>query len=46
MDDEQILAASVGEPPPTYREVVLEDYYSEWPLWFERAEREIRAALG
>jgi GrpB-like predicted nucleotidyltransferase (UPF0157 family) len=46
MDDEQILAASVGEPPPTYREVVLEDYYSEWPLWFERAAREIRAALG
>jgi GrpB-like predicted nucleotidyltransferase (UPF0157 family) len=46
MDDEQILAASVGEPPPTYREVVLEEYYSEWPLWFERAEREIRAALG
>ena len=46
MDEEQILAASVGEPPPTYREVVLEDYYSEWPLWFERAEREIRAALG
>ena len=37
---------SVGEPPPTFREVVLEDYYSEWPLWFERAEREIRAALG
>ena len=25
---------------------MLEDYYSEWPLWFERAEREIRAALG
>src|SRR6476469_3271765 len=46
MDDDQILAASVGEPPPTFREVVLEDYYSEWPLWFERAEREIRAALG
>jgi GrpB-like predicted nucleotidyltransferase (UPF0157 family) len=46
MDEEQILAASVGEPPPTYREVVLEDYYSEWPLWFERAAREIRAALG
>ena len=46
MDDEQILAVSVGEPPPEYREIVLEDYYSEWPLWFERAEREIRAALG
>jgi GrpB-like predicted nucleotidyltransferase (UPF0157 family) len=46
MDEDQILAASVGEPPPTFREIVLEDYYSEWPLWFERAEREIRAALG
>ena len=31
MDDEQILAASVGEPPPTYREVVLAEYDPEWP---------------
>ena len=46
MDEEQILAASVGEPPPQYGEVVLEDYYPEWPRWFERAEKQIRTALG
>jgi GrpB-like predicted nucleotidyltransferase (UPF0157 family) len=46
MDDEQILAASVGEPPPTYREVVLAEYDPEWPTWFERAAEQIRDTLG
>ncbi len=46
MDDEQILAASVGEPPPTYREVVLAEYDPEWPNWFALAEEQIRGALG
>lgn len=46
MDENQILAASVGEPPPTYREVVLAGYDPEWPKWFERAEEQIRGALG
>jgi GrpB-like predicted nucleotidyltransferase (UPF0157 family) len=46
MDDEQILAASVGEPPPTYREVVLAEYDPEWPNWFARAAEQIRGALG
>jgi GrpB-like predicted nucleotidyltransferase (UPF0157 family) len=46
MDENQILAASVGEPPPTYREVVLADYDPEWPKWFGRAEEQIRGALG
>src|SRR5712691_6620116 len=46
MDDEQILAASVGEPPPEYREIVLAEYDSEWPNWFARAAEEIRGALG
>lgn len=46
MDDEQILAASVGEPPPTYREVVLAAYDPEWPNWFARAAEQIRGALG
>jgi len=46
MDDEQILAATVGEPPPTYREVVLIDYDPEWPNWFARAAEQIRGALG
>ena len=46
MDEEQILAASVGKPPPTYREVVVADYDPEWPNWFERAAADIRGALG
>jgi GrpB-like predicted nucleotidyltransferase (UPF0157 family) len=46
MDDEQILAATVGEPPPTYREVVLVEYDLEWPNWFARAAAQIRGALG
>ncbi len=46
MDDEQILAASVGEPPPTYREVVLAEYDPEWAKWFATAEAQIRGALG
>jgi GrpB-like predicted nucleotidyltransferase (UPF0157 family) len=46
MDDEKILAVTVGKPPPEYREIVLEDYDPEWPRWFERAEMQIRGALG
>jgi GrpB-like predicted nucleotidyltransferase (UPF0157 family) len=46
MDEEQILAAAVGEPPPTYKEVVLAEYDPEWPKWFARAEEQIRGALG
>jgi GrpB-like predicted nucleotidyltransferase (UPF0157 family) len=46
MDDEQILAAAVGEPPPTYREVVLVEYDPQWPNWFARAAEQIRGALG
>jgi GrpB-like predicted nucleotidyltransferase (UPF0157 family) len=46
VDDEQILAASVGAPPPEYRQVVIEDYNPEWPRWFERAAEQIRRALG
>jgi GrpB-like predicted nucleotidyltransferase (UPF0157 family) len=46
MDDEQILAATVGEPPPTYREVVLVEYDSQWPALFEQAAEQIRGALG
>jgi GrpB-like predicted nucleotidyltransferase (UPF0157 family) len=46
MDDEQILAATVGEPPPTYREVVLVDYDPRWPALFEHAAEQIRKALG
>ena len=46
MDDEQILAATVGEPPLTYREVVVAEYDPEWPNWFARAADQIRGALG
>jgi len=46
VDDEQILAASVGGPPPEYREIVLSEYDPEWPKWFAQAESEIRLALG
>jgi GrpB-like predicted nucleotidyltransferase (UPF0157 family)/catechol 2,3-dioxygenase-like lactoylglutathione lyase family enzyme len=46
MDDERILAASVGVPPPEYREILLADYDPDWPSWFARAEEQIRGALG
>ncbi len=46
MDDEQILAASVGEPPPTFREVVLVEYDPDWLALFERAAEQVRGALG
>jgi GrpB-like predicted nucleotidyltransferase (UPF0157 family) len=46
MDEERILAAHVGKPPPQYREVVIADYDPEWPQWFERAAERIRSALG
>ena len=46
MDEKEILAATVGEPPPQYREIVIADYDPEWRRWFERAAEEIRAVLG
>jgi GrpB-like predicted nucleotidyltransferase (UPF0157 family) len=46
VDDEQIIAATVGEPPPTYREVVLVEYDQQWPALFEQAAEQIRGALG
>jgi GrpB-like predicted nucleotidyltransferase (UPF0157 family) len=46
VDEKQILAAAVGEPPRTYREVVVADYDPEWPKLFERTAADIRAALG
>jgi GrpB-like predicted nucleotidyltransferase (UPF0157 family) len=46
MSEEQILAARVGEPPQTYREIVLAEYDPEWRDWFEEAAEQIRAALG
>jgi GrpB-like predicted nucleotidyltransferase (UPF0157 family) len=46
MDEDEILAASVGEPPPTYREIVIAEYDPEWVEWYERAAGRIREVLG
>ena len=46
MDDEELLAATVGEPPKTYQPVVLADYDPAWPQLFERELARIRLALG
>lgn len=46
MDEKEILAASVGEPPPTYKEIVLAEYDPDWPRWFAEAAQGIRDALG
>jgi GrpB-like predicted nucleotidyltransferase (UPF0157 family) len=46
MDEEQLKAITVGARPPQYQPVVIADYDSEWPRWFEQAAEGIRAALG
>jgi GrpB-like predicted nucleotidyltransferase (UPF0157 family) len=46
VDEEQLKAITVGGPMPTYQEIVLADYDAAWPKWFERAEEQIRGALG
>ena len=46
MDDEQILAASVKGDPPQYQQIVIAEYDTIWPHWFESAAHRIREALG
>ena len=46
MDDEQLDAIRVGDPPPQYQQVVIADYDPIWPHWFESAAFRIRVALG
>ncbi len=46
MDEEQLKAVTVGDPPPQYREIVVADYDPIWPHWFESAAFRIREALG
>jgi len=46
MDDERIEAVTVGKPPPQYQQIVVADYDSIWPHWFESAAFRIREALG
>jgi GrpB-like predicted nucleotidyltransferase (UPF0157 family) len=45
MDDERIQAAAAGELS-TFRKIVLDEYDPAWAEWFERAEKQIRGALG
>jgi GrpB-like predicted nucleotidyltransferase (UPF0157 family) len=46
VDEAEILAASVGGPPPQYQEVVIAEYDVIWPHWYESAAFRIRRALG
>src|ERR1044071_2610350 len=46
MEDHELEAVIVGEPPPQYQEVVIADYDPIWPHWFESAAFRIREALG
>lgn len=46
MDEEEILAATVGEPPKTFQEVVLAEYDPAWPELYERERERIERALG
>jgi GrpB-like predicted nucleotidyltransferase (UPF0157 family) len=46
MDEEEILAATVGEPPKTYTPVVLAEYDPAWPALYERERERIERTLG
>jgi GrpB-like predicted nucleotidyltransferase (UPF0157 family) len=46
MDDEQLKAVTVGDLPPEYQEIVLEEWNPIWPHWYESAAYRIRRALG
>jgi hypothetical protein len=46
VDEEQLKAVTVGDLPPQYQEIVLEDYNVIWPHWYESAAWRIRRALG
>ena len=46
MSDDYLRDVTVGDMPPQYQEVVLEDYNVIWPHWYESAAYRIRQALG
>jgi GrpB-like predicted nucleotidyltransferase (UPF0157 family) len=46
MDDHEILAATVGEPPKTFQEVVLAEYDPAWPELYDQERERIERALG
>jgi GrpB-like predicted nucleotidyltransferase (UPF0157 family) len=46
VEEQEILAAHVGEPPKTFQQVLLVDYNPEWPALYERERVRIEQALG
>ena len=46
MSEEEIRAATVGEPTPHAAPICLEEYDPGWPRLFEREAARVRAALG
>jgi GrpB-like predicted nucleotidyltransferase (UPF0157 family) len=46
LDEQEILAAFVGDAPTAYTEVVLVEYNAEWPVLYERERKRIAEALG
>jgi GrpB-like predicted nucleotidyltransferase (UPF0157 family) len=46
VDEEELLAVSVGGPPPQYQQIVIAEYDPAWVEWYETAAARIREALG
>ncbi len=46
MSDDYLREVTVGDMPPQYQEVVLEEYNVIWPHWYESAAWRVRRALG
>ena len=46
VNEEELLASTVGEPPKTYQPVLIADYDPPWPQLFDREKERISAALG
>ncbi|MEU2123866.1 GrpB family protein [Nocardia niwae] len=46
LGDDEIAAATVGDPQPYGVRVVVEGYNPVWPDWYAEEEAAIRAALG
>ncbi len=46
MTEEELAASHVGPLKPLAGPIRLAEYNPEWPAWFEREARRIRAALG
>jgi GrpB-like predicted nucleotidyltransferase (UPF0157 family) len=46
VDDDDVVAATVGELKPYAVEVVIENYSHDWPAWYAAEAAAIRAVLG